>query len=221
MSEERRRWPRLSVENIHGRLMATSEVEILNMSISGAAIKLERRLTMGGHYNLRLEQDGHPLAVETEVVWSVLSEFRRGEDGGEGPVYSVGLKFVDMLTPRIQALLSFIDEHKIIDEKRLGGLRLHIDAPGKATLDTPEGYRVLVMSRSGMLIETDHGMEINGLCTMELILPDGPPLHFSGRVATHKERQEDDGPRREIGIEFVNLEPADQDRLVKYLDSLS
>jgi hypothetical protein len=221
MSEERRRWPRLSVENIHGRLMTTSEVEILNMSISGAAIKLERRLTMGRHYNLRLEQDGHPLSVETEVVWSVLSEFRRGEDGDEGPVYSVGLKFVDMLTPRIQALLSFIDEHKIIDEKRLGGLRLHIDAPGKATLDMPEGYRVLVMSRSGMLIETDHGMEIDGLCTMELILPDGPPLQFSGRVATHKERQEDDGPRREIGIEFANLTPPDQDRLVKYLDSLT
>jgi len=221
MSEERRRWPRLSVENIHGRLMASSEVEILNMSISGAAIKLDRRLTMGGHYNLRLEQNGSPLTVETEVVWSVLSEFRRGEEGDEGPVYSVGLKFVDMLTPRIQALLSFIDEHKIIDEKRLGGLRLHIDAPGKATLDTPEGYRVLVMSRSGMLIETDHGMELDGVCAMELTLPAGPPMHFQGRVATHKERQEDDGPRREIGIEFVNLGPDDQERLVAYLSTLA
>lgn len=220
MTEERRRWPRLSVENIHGRLMATSDVEILNMSISGAAIKLERRLTMGGHYNLRLEQNGSPLSVETEVVWSVLSEFRRSEEGDEGPVYSVGLKFVDLLTPRIQALLSFIDEHKIIDEKRLGGLRLHIDAPGKATLDMPEGYRVLVMSRSGMLIETDHGMEIDGVCAMELTLPAGPPMHFRGRVATHKERQEDDGPRREVGIEFLNLSFDDQERLVAYLDSL-
>jgi hypothetical protein len=220
MNEDRRRWPRLTVENIHGRLMATSEVEILNMSISGAAIKLERRLTMGGHYNLRLEQDGTPLSVETEVVWSVLSEFRRSEDGDEGPVYSVGLKFVDMMTPRIQSLLSFIDEHKIIDEKRLGGLRLHIDAPGKATLDTPEGYRVLVMSRSGMLIETDHGTEIDGVCSMELTLPTGPPLRFSGRVATHKARLEDDGPRREIGIEFLDLSHSDQERLVKYLDSL-
>ena len=150
----------------------------------------------------------------------MLSEFRRSEEGDEGPVYSVGLKFVDMLTPRIQALLSFIDEHKIIDEKRLGGLRLHIDAPGKATLDTPEGYRVLVMSRSGMLIETDHGMELDGVCAMELILPAGPPMLFQGRVATHKERQEDDGPRREIGIEFLSLGRDDQERLVAYLETL-
>ena len=220
MSEDRRRWPRFSVENIHGHLMSASEVEILNMSISGAAIKLDRRLTMGGHYHLRLERDGSPLAVETEVVWSVLTEFRRSDEGDEGPVYSVGLKFVDVLTPRIESLLSFIDEHKIIDEKRLGGLRLHIDAPGKATLDTPEGYRVLVLSRSGMLIETDHGVELDGLCDLELTLPTGPPLHVSGRVATHKERHQPDGPRREVGIEFLSLPASDMERLVGYLDSL-
>jgi hypothetical protein len=218
--DERRRHPRFTVENIHGRLIAESEVEILNMSISGAAIKVERRLTMGGHYNLKLERGGGVLTVKTEVVWSVLTEFRRDDDGDEVPVYSAGLKFVDVLTPRITELLSFIDEHKIIDEKRLGGLRMHIDAPGKAALDYPEGYKVLVLSRTGMLIETDHGVAVDGVCPMEVTLPDGSQLHFSGRVVTLKERMDDTRPRREIGIEFLEMSDPDRAVLSKYLDSL-
>src|SRR5688572_8841150 len=196
--DERRRWPRFSVENIHGRLIAESEVEILNMSISGAAVKVERRLTMGGHYNLKLDRDGGHMTVKTEVVWSVLTEFRKNDDGDEVPVYSAGLKFTDVLTPRISELLTFIDDHKIIDEKRLGGLRMHIDAPGKAALDYPEGYKVLVLSRSGMLIETDHGVTVDGVCPMEVTLPDGSLLQFSGRVVTLKESADELRPRREI-----------------------
>jgi len=218
--EERRRWPRFTVENIHGRLIAESEVEILNMSISGAAIKVERRLTMGGLYNLKLDRDGSVLTLRTEVVWSVLTEFRKNEDGDEVPVYSAGLRFMDVLTPRIAELLSFIDEHKIIDEKRLGGLRMHIDAPGKAVLDYPEGYQVLVLSRTGMLIETDHGVMVDGVCPMEVTLPDGAPLRFSGRVVTLKERVDDVRPRREIGIEFLDMSAEDRTRLTQYLDSL-
>jgi hypothetical protein len=218
--KERRRWPRFTVENIHGRLMAESEIELLNMSISGAAIKVDRRLTMGARYNLKLDRDGSVLTVETEVVWSVLTEFHKNEDGDEVPVYSAGLKFTDVLTPRITELLSFIDEHKIIDEKRLGGLRLHIDAPGKAVLDYPEGYQVLVLSRSGMLIETDHGVVVEGVTPMEVSLPDGELLRFSGRVVTLKEREDDLRRRREIGIEFLDMSDADRTRLTRYLDSL-
>jgi hypothetical protein len=218
--EERRRCPRFTVENIHGRLIAESEVEILNMSISGAAVKVERRLTMGGLYNLKLDRDGAVLTVKTEVVWSVLTEFRKNEDEDEVPVYSAGLKFTDVLTPRISELLSFIDDHKIIDEKRLGGLRMHIDAPGKAALDYPEGYQVLVLSRTGMLIETDHGVTVDGVCPMEVTLPDGAALRFSGRVVTLKERMDEVRPRREIGIEFLEMSDPDRARLTKYLDSL-
>lgn len=218
--DERRRHPRFTVENIHGRLIAESEVDILNMSVSGAAIKVERRLTMGNRYNLKLDRDGTVLTVETEVVWSVLTEFRKSEGGEEVPVYSAGLKFLDVLTPRIAEILSFIDDHKIIDEKRLGGLRMHIDAPGKAALDYPEGYKVLVLSRSGMLIETHHAVAVDGICQMEVTLPDGATLRFSGRVVTIKEGGDEVRPRRELGIEFVDMPEADGARLAKYLGTL-
>lgn len=218
--KERRRYPRFTVENIHGRLIAESEVDILNMSISGAAIKVERRLTMGAHYNLKLDRNGSVITVGAEVVWSVLTEFRKGDEGEEVPVYSAGLKFLDVVTPRISELLSFIDAHKIIDEKRLGGLRLHIDAPGKAALDYPEGYQVLVLSRTGMLIETHHVVNVDGICAMEVTLPEGETLRFSGRVVTVKERADEVRPRREIGIEFVDMPEAEGTRLAKYLESL-
>ena len=218
--EERRRYARFSVERLHGTLISASEVEILNMSISGAAVKVDRRLGIGSRYNLRLDLENGGLSVQTEVVWSVLTEFHRNEDGEEMPVYAAGLRFLDVLTPRIERLLSFIDQHKIIDEKRLTGLRLHIDAPGRAVLDYPEGYQVLVISLSGMLIETDHGVVLDGVCPLEVALPGGAPLRFSGRVVTYKERNDGARQRREIGIEFLDMPPQDRVRLGAFLDSL-
>jgi hypothetical protein len=55
---------------------------------------------------------------------------------------------------------------------------------------------------------------------MEVTLPDGSLLQFSGRVVTLKESADELRPRREIGIEFVNMPDPDKSRLTKYLDSL-
>jgi hypothetical protein len=55
---------------------------------------------------------------------------------------------------------------------------------------------------------------------MELVLPEGPPLRFSGRVVTRKERLDEPRPRREIGIEFLDMPPADRQRLEGYLSTL-
>jgi hypothetical protein len=55
---------------------------------------------------------------------------------------------------------------------------------------------------------------------MEISLPGGEPLRFRGRVVTLKERLDDTRPRREIGIEFLEMSDPDRAALSKYLDSL-
>ena len=61
---EQRRAPRFVVEGIQGTMTSASQVEILNMSISGAAIRLDRNLRVGGEYSLRLELNDTVLAVK-------------------------------------------------------------------------------------------------------------------------------------------------------------
>jgi len=218
---EQRRAPRFVVEGIHGTMTSASLVEILNMSISGAAIRLDRNLRVGGEYSLRLELNDTVLAVKGVVVWSVLSEIQKGREDETKPFYSAGMKFKDILSPRLMELLEFIDEHKIVQENRLGGLRFHIDAPGKALLDVPQSYRVKVISLSGLLIETEHPLELRQAYPMDVSLEAGGTLLFSGRIAYCSAVADPAHKRYEIGVAFVEMGAPDRARLAKFIESLS
>src|SRR5262245_33073874 len=150
----KRRHARFLVEGVQGRMVFASQVDILNLSMGGVAIKADRRLNIGGEYTLRLELAGDTVDIKGVVVWSVMSGMHKAGAADTVPEYSAGLRFKDIFTERVLKLMAFIDRHKVFEEHRVGGLRFRIDAPGKALLDTPEEYRVRLISRSGMLIET-------------------------------------------------------------------
>lgn len=220
--QNRRREPRFSVEGVQGKMTFASDVEILNMSLSGCAVRLDRRLRIGGEYNLKLElEDDSTVPVSTRVVWESVSEVRHRPNGDTYPVYAAGLRFDELLSERVRALLAFIDRHKLVEEKRLGGLRFHIDAPGQALLDVPVEYRVRVISLSGMLIHADVALAIDQRYAMEVNLDDGGPLKFEGRVAYCERAGDDPGAHNEIGIEFVDLLSTDRRRLAAYLHTLN
>lgn len=213
----RRCEPRFSVEGVQGRMTFASDVVILNMSLSGCAVKLDHRLRIGGEYNLKLELEDDAVPTRARVVWESLSEVRKVPGGNTLPVYSAGLRFDDLLNDRARALLGFIDRHKLVEEKRLGGLRFHIDAPGQALLDVPVDYRVRVISLSGMLIHTCVPLGLAQRYAMEIALGEGRPLVFQGRVAYCERIGDGPDAHHEIGIEFLDLLPADRRRLGAYL----
>jgi hypothetical protein len=219
--DNRRRSPRFVVEGVHGKLTFASQVDILNMSLGGVALLVDRRLNIGREYTLKLEVQDRAVAVQAVVVWSVLTEIRRSPTGEDIPVYSAGMKFLDVLTPRVLELVQFIDAHKIVEEHRLGGVRFHIDAPGKALLDVPHAYRVRVISSTGMLMESEHVLELDRVYPMEVALDPESPMRFSGRIAS---RQEKAGPGPvvyETGVEFMDITPDDRARLGRFIEALS
>ena len=218
---EQRRAPRFVVEGLQGTMTSASQVEILNMSISGAAIRLDRNLRVGGDYSLRLEMNDTVLAVKGVVVWSVLSEIQKGREDETKPFYSAGMKFKDVLSQRLMELLEFIDQHKIVQENRLGGLRFHIDAPGKALLDVPQNYRVRVISLSGLLMETEQPLDLRESYPMEVTLESGETIRFTGRVAYCSDPADGAGKRYEIGVAFVDMPAGDRSRLGKFIETLS
>lgn len=219
--KDHRRQPRFVVEGLHGRMTFASEVEIVNMSLSGVALKLGRRLNIGSEYTLKLEVNDKTLSVKGVIVWSAIDERKSGALGEDVLVYSAGMKFTDVLTQRLMELVAFIDANKLIEEKRLGGLRFYIDAPGKALLDVPRPYHVKVISIRGMLIEADYRLEPEQRCPMEMTMQEGePPLAFQGRVAFCGEPKVETGAHQ-LGIEFLDLSSADRNRLDAFIQSLA
>jgi Tfp pilus assembly protein PilZ len=218
-AEKRRRHPRFTVEDVRGHLVLSSHVEVLNLSMGGVAIRADRRLNIGTEYTLKLEMHDHFIAVPGVVVWSVLTAMRKAR-GEDVPQYSAGLKFAGVLTDKLQGLIEFIDENKLVEEHRLAGLRFQVEAAGKAVLDTLESYRVRLISLSGMLIEADRAMDVERVYTMFFPYR-GERVSFSGRVASCTEAN-GDGPRRyRIGIAFLEMAGADRRRLESFVTSLT
>ena len=216
----KRHHPRFLVEGVQGRMVFASQVDILNLSLGGVAIKADRRLNIGGEYTLKLELAGEGIDIKGVVVWSVMSGMHKTGEEDTVPEYSAGLRFRDVFTERILKLMAFIDRHKVFEEHRVGGLRFRIDAPGTALLDSPEEYRVRLISRSGMLIETQHALELERVYPMEISPPAGEPIRFEGRVASELRSGPDAAPH-EFGIEFLSLDPDDDARLQLFIEALA
>lgn len=214
---ERRRAARFAVEG-GGRTLTVSPVEILNMSVGGAAFRTVARLNVGDEYTLRLEVGGRTIVVLGVVAWCTVTELeKRGDD--TIPVYAVGMRFPGILSKEGQGLVEFIDEHKLILEHRLAGLRFRVDGP--AAVEHPRQYTVRMVSAHGMLIESDQPMGEGDERPFEIALEGQAPIHVRGRVAYCKEKLDETPRHFAIGIEFVDKAPAEAERLEDVLKALA
>jgi hypothetical protein len=216
----KRRHPRFVVEGLVGRVTTVAEVTILNLSLSGAAVRTAQRLNIGREYTLRLELGSANVQVRCAVVWSVLTGLKPDPSGESRPQYSAGLRFTDVLNERLLGIMQFIDQHQVYEEKRLGGLRFQIDGTGRGLLGQPD-YRVKLISLSGMLIEAAGELVVGSEHAMELAPEGESPLHFTGRVAPYTRVVQEEPRRVEIGVEFVRFQGDGEDRLRAFVRSLA
>lgn len=71
-SNESRRYRRYVVEGIHGNVLYTSDIEVLNISIDGAAIETPKRLELNREYTFKILFSGGVLDLKGRVVWAIL-----------------------------------------------------------------------------------------------------------------------------------------------------
>jgi Tfp pilus assembly protein PilZ len=216
----KRREARFIVEGLSGKMTFASEVSILNMSLSGVAIRTDRRLNIGHEYQLRLEAEGEGVNLRGAVVWCSLESRRKDTRGDDILIYSAGLRFTNVMTEALQNLMAFLDHHKRHADQRTGGTRFEIDATGRALLDVPQPFRVKVLSLNGMLAQSPGSLALETVVPMELSLDEGEPVLFEGRVAYCTEVDFEDGPEFEIGVEFVEMPEADRSRIEQYIERL-
>ena len=216
----KRREARFIVEGLSGRMTFASEVSILNMSLSGVAIRTDRRLNIGHEYQLRLEADGEGVNLRGAVVWCSLESRRKDTRGEDILIYSAGLRFTNVMSEALQNLILFLDHHKRHPDQRTGGTRFEIDATGRALLDVPQPFRVKVLSLTGMLAQSAGSLALETVVPMELSLDDGDPVVIDGRVAYCTVVDLEEGPVFEIGDEFVRMIEEDRGRIETYIERL-
>jgi c-di-GMP-binding flagellar brake protein YcgR len=220
---DKRRYKRFTLNDleVNGRMIAATEMKVVDISISGISLKVNRRLNIGSEYSLKLE-GGTSVSLRGIVVWCSLIETRKISDREMMTIYSAGLQFKNMSAEKTTELLNFIEAHKVEEVHVVGGARLHvrfhINDPKKAILNFSAGYTVKTISLGGMLIECVQDLEIESRVPMELFIHIDKPVEFVGRVASCHVIDSDGQKQYSIGIEFLNLTEEDREVLASFID---
>ena len=234
--QERSHNQRFSVDmmNIHGKIMFSSNVEILNIGIGGILLALPKvhgKLDPDKSCTVKLEGKDETLTIQGTVVRSELNEVYKDPRGKVIPVYTVAIQFMNLTSKKISDIADFIWRRVVASQKqksftksdiyKMSGLRMYIrfriDAPENVTLHFYDSYKVKQIGLSGMLIETEQALEIEDKLPMEMTLPENKRIMFLGRVVSCF-LVDDTGPgRHEVGIEFLDMPEEDREKLDKFI----
>jgi Tfp pilus assembly protein PilZ len=206
--------------DIHGRMILSAEVSVLNISAGGISLKADRRLDMGSEYALKLIEGEKEVSVKGTVVWSSVQDHWNAPLGDVVPIYTAGLTFTGLVSEKMTALLDFIGDHLAGEEHRLGGLRVTITNPEKAVLFYSSTYRVKKLSLRDMFIEGPQELPSGLRLPMEVSLPDDRPIRVSGRVTSCRHVHEKGSDHFDIGIDFVTMGEKEKERLKEFIGIL-
>jgi len=219
LTSENRKFRRYDVDSVHGRMAYMSDINILNISMDGAAIATTQRLSLDREYALKLNYENSSVTLRGKIVWSVLSHSKALKNGEVVPVYKAGVKFTNVLTDAATNLIAYIEKSRTSDmEKRILGVRFKVRQPDNAMITLPCEYEIRKISLSGMLIVSDAAHEINSEHEMEIQL-DGTPVSVIGRIANLAEVKGEGAVKYDIGVEFISVPEKELKVLASYLDA--
>lgn len=204
--EERRRSRRVAVEDIPGVLKFSSEARVLNLSVTGMAVRTGTHLRVGQTTDVRLGTGGEAVRLAGTVVWSKLVGVEKSSTGDAAPVYEAGFEFESVFSQEARQLLGLMgDTGAVTPQTRLAG-RFEPAEGETAGLRGTTPFRVSLVSAHGLLIETDAALPRDTEVTLDL-RHRGETLTARARVAYVEEPLADSAPHR-IGLEFIDLPPA-------------
>ena len=94
-----------------GKIMLAKYVKILNISIGGIAFQTDKRLRIGGLYTLTLAGKTRDFVIQGTVAWSSLRECIKDSGDNVIPIYTTGMKFLNVTTNILDELNSYIADH--------------------------------------------------------------------------------------------------------------
>lgn len=219
--KERRRSPRFPVEDVSGTLHVSVPARILNLSVSGMAVEIGSPLRVGRAYSVRLRHDGEEeITLTGQVVWCHLRTLSLGSFGERKPIYEAGVSFENTLSPAAVSLLSFLERSAVLDtNKRIFG-RFRISGDPAVSFATEHEFVARTISATGMLLETDFAADIGTRIETEIHLDDEVAT-VQARIAFARDTQAEDGSRAaELGIEYVDSEPAERSKITAFISRL-
>jgi hypothetical protein len=214
----------LDLVELDGNYFLIDIVELLDISFSGASLKVDRGLSIGKEYLMTLVAKGRSLDVKGIIVRSASSGSEKQVNGESVPRYAASMKFKDGQINKIADFIDSLDQLKkeekpAMVERRLN-VRFHFTVPLETLLSHAAQFQVKKISLSGMLIQSEHALEINSMIPMGLSFNADNPVNFIGRVASCLMTKEKGQAPYEIGVAFSDTTDTGRMMLKTFVDEM-
>jgi len=95
MGQEKRQYKRFPIPagTLIGRLDQVHTVDVLDMSVSGAALKVDRRIPVGHEFSMKLESMDSGIDVQGVIVRSRMLTIWENFRGARVPIYASAVRF--------------------------------------------------------------------------------------------------------------------------------
>lgn len=207
--------------DMHGKLSYATNVRILDISISGVALKTVRNLGAGSECILQIKGKEKTLLTKAVVIWSSPGGNIKTLKGNSLPAYKIGMKFTDTADEKIKEIAYFIENNKRESDKQadlfaLSGLRVYvrfqIEAPEKTMLISLKSHKIENIGLGGILMESNDPLDIGRKLSLEIIRSENKSIKVLGRVVSCRTVK---GPPEgyDIGIEFLEMPDKDREML--------
>jgi hypothetical protein len=92
---EQRNHERIKItdQNIRAKMAFANFMDILDISRSGMAFEVDRRLNIDREYSVEIKCNGHALLLKGRIVWAVLKKWESDVKGDTIPIYRAGMSF--------------------------------------------------------------------------------------------------------------------------------
>jgi hypothetical protein len=219
--DEKRKHYRHSLEGmgVYAQTVVSKDVEILDISMSGASLKGAKRFDMGHQYSFRFKHKDHVVSVNGLIVWEKISGIEKTGEGETTLIYTAGISFTEVSADTSSQLREFISYNdNLLRDQMLGGIRVNVQA-GKGILSSSEICTVRDISLGGMRIEVQQKPSLEEVYHLELILAeDEDPIRGKGKIVFYHEKTEGTARGYSAGIEFADID--NKTRLERFVDTL-
>jgi PilZ domain len=227
MQQDKRQYKRYKLElvEVSGKMSLADKVEILDVSLGGVSLRVDRRLNPGREYVLKLGDKAKSFDLKCIVVRSELSGCEEKINGERTMIYRAGMRFNESSARQIA---DFFQSIKLIkketvpseSDRRLD-IRFQIQTPGEKILNYPAQFKVKDVSLKGIRIQTDVSLTLQSVIPMGLALHDDNFVNFNGRVVSTRMIEEQGEARYDIGVELLDLSEEGAARLKSFIEYLA
>lgn len=213
---------RLDLIDLSSKMSLIGKVEIIDISMGGVLLKADRKLNIGKECLLMLGYGGKHTNVKGIVVRSELSGIEERDGGEKVTIYSAGILFKDESTGKVKDFLDSIENDKKIQVPEqpdwfYRNIRFSITMPNEKVLNMPTHFSIKDISKSGVIIQTEHQLKVGTMVLMELSIDACDPVNFMGKVVSSRMTQDKGHSNYDIGLELSELMDRDRTLLMSFI----